>query len=171
MRLPLLVLGLTAVGTLAVASVFLFILYDDDEVTTADAVVVLAGSRFRLPVGLELMERGVAPVLVISDGLDARSPQTRRMCREQAEVLCPKPEPYSTRGEARLVARLARERGWDSVVVVSSRFHLYRARQLFERCYGGRLAMVGAPVQWWRWPAAIASEWLKLGVATAARDC
>ena len=52
MRLPLLVLGLTAVGTLVVASVFLFILYDDDEVTTADAVVVLAGSRFRLPVGL-----------------------------------------------------------------------------------------------------------------------
>jgi len=171
MRLPLLVLGLTAVGTLVVASVFLFILYDDDEVTTADAVVVLAGSRFRLPVGLELVARGVAPVLVISDGLDPRSPAANRICNERAQVLCPKPDPYSTRGEARLVARLARERGWDSIVVVSSRFHLFRARILFERCYHGRLAFVGAPIQWWRWPVAIAAEWVKLGVATTARDC
>ena len=171
MRLTLLALGLTILVALAVASVLLFILYDDDEVTAADAVVVLAGSRFRLPVGLDLVERGVAPVLVISDGLDSRSPASRRICRERAQVLCPKPNPYSTRGEARLVARLARERGWDSVVVVSSRFHLYRARMLFERCYGGRLAMVGAPSPWWRLPVSIGSEWVKLGFAAAKRDC
>lgn len=171
MRLLLLTLGLTAIVALAVASVFLFILYDDDAVTTADAVVVLAGSRFRLPVGLELVERGVAPVLVISDGLDPRSPLANRLCRNRAQVLCPKPDPYSTRGEARLVARLAAERGWDSIVVVSSRFHLFRARILFARCYGGRLAFVGAPIQWWRWPVAVASEWTKLTVAGARRDC
>ena len=171
MRLSLLALGLTAFGALAAASVFLFILYDDDEVTTADAIVVLAGSKFRLPVGLELLERGVAPVLVISDGLDPRSPPTNRLCRERTEVLCPKPDPYSTRGEARLVARLARERGWDSIVVVSSRFHLFRARILLERCYGGRLAFVGSSIQWWRWPMAIAAEWAKLGVAAVTRDC
>jgi len=170
MRLPLLALALTF-GALAVASVFLFILYDDDAVTTADAVVVLAGSRFRLPVGLELVERGVAPVLVISDGLDPRSPRANRLCRERELVLCPRPDPYSTRGEAQLVARLAAERGWDTIVVVSSRFHLFRARILIERCYRGRLAFVGAPIQWWRWPVAIAAEWVKLGVATVRRDC
>ncbi|MBA2331335.1 MAG: YdcF family protein [Actinobacteria bacterium] len=171
MRLPLLTLGLTVIVALAVASVFLFILYDDDAVTTADAVVVLAGSRFRLPVGLELVERGVAPVLVISDGLDPRSPLANRLCRNRAQVLCPKPDPYSTRGEARLVSRLADERGWDSIVVVSSRFHLFRSRILFERCYNGRLAFVGAPIQWWRWPGAVASEWAKLGAATVRRGC
>ncbi len=171
MRLPLLALALTAFVVLAVASVFLFILYDDNEVATADAVVVLAGSRFRLPVGLELVERGVAPVLVISDGLHPRSPRANRLCRERARVLCPTPDPYSTRGEARLVARLARERGWDSIVVVSSRFHLFRAHLLFERCYDGRLAFVGAPSPWWRRPVSIASEWLKLGAAAARRDC
>ncbi|MCP9484414.1 MAG: YdcF family protein [Gaiellaceae bacterium MAG52_C11] len=171
MRPALLVLALTAFGALAVASVLLFILYDDDAVTTADAVVVLAGSRFRLPVGLELVERGVAPVLVISDGLDPRSPRANSLCRERAQVLCPKPDPYSTRGEARLIARLAAERGWDSIVVVSSRFHLFRARILIERCYRGRLAFVGAPTQWWRWPVAIGSEWMKLAVAGVERDC
>lgn len=170
MRLPL-VLGLTTFGALAVASVFFFILYDDDEAATADAIVVLAGSKFRLPVGLELLERGVAPMLVISDGLDPRSPGANRLCRETTRVLCPKPDPYSTRGEARLVARLAAERGWDSIVVVSSRFHLFRARILFARCYGGRLAFVGAPIRWWRWPVAVASEWAKLGVATVRRAC
>ncbi|MBA3787838.1 MAG: YdcF family protein [Actinobacteria bacterium] len=171
MRLPLLVLGLTALGALAVASVFLFILYDDDEVATADAIVVLAGSKFRLPVALDLVERGVAPVLVISDGLDPRSPRANRLCRARARVLCPVPDPYSTRGEARLVARLAAERGWDSIVVVSSRFHLYRARLLFERCYEGRLAFVGAPSPWWRKPLSVASEWIKLGVAGVRRAC
>jgi len=171
MRLPLLVFALSVFVALAVASVFLFILYDDDEVATADAIVVLAGSKFRLPVALELLERGVATNLVISDGLDPRSPSANRLCRERALVLCPRPDPYSTTGEARLVAKLARERGWDSIVVVSSRFHLYRARLLFERCFGGRLAFVGAPSPWWRQPMAIGSEWLKLGVAAVRRDC
>ena len=128
-----------------------------------------AGSGCRS--ALELVENGVAPVLVISDGLDSRSPRANRLCRERTWVLCPKPDPYSTRGEARLVAGLARERGWDSIVVVSSRFHLYRARLLFERCLGGRIAMAGAPSPWWRLPLSVASEWLKLGVAAVERDC
>ena len=171
MRRPLLALALAAFLALAVASVFLFILYDDDPVAKADAVVVLAGSKRRLPVGLSLFEQGVAPVLLISDGLDPRSPRTVRLCRQRTDVLCPSPDPYSTRGEAQLVARLARERGWDSVVVVSSRFHLFRARILFERCFGGELAFVGAPSPWWQLPISIAGEWLKLGAATAQREC
>ena len=171
MRRPLLALSLAAFLALVVASVFLFILPDDEEVETADAIVVLAGSKFRLPVALDLLERGVATDLVISDGLDPRSPSTVRLCRERSLVLCPKPDPYSTRGEARLVAGLARERGWDSIVVVSSRFHLFRSRILLERCYDGELAFVGAPSPWWRQPVSIASEWLKLGVAGVRRDC
>jgi uncharacterized SAM-binding protein YcdF (DUF218 family) len=171
MRRPLLAFALAAFLALVVASVLLFILYDDDPVAKADAIVVLAGSKHRLPVGLRLFERGVAPVLVVSDGLDPRSPRTVRLCRQRTDVLCPRPDPYSTRGEARLVARLARERGWKSIVVVSSRFHLFRARILFERCYGGELAFVGAPSAWWQRPLAVASEWLKLSVAEARRAC
>jgi uncharacterized SAM-binding protein YcdF (DUF218 family) len=171
MRRPFLALALAALLALVVTSVFLFILYDDDPVAKADAIVVLAGSKHRLPVALRLFQRGVAPVLVISDGLDPRSRRTIRLCRERPDVLCPKPDPYSTRGEARLVARLARERGWRSLVVVTSRFHLFRARLLFERCYDGDLAFVGAPSPWWQRPFAIGSEWLKLAVAEGRRGC
>jgi uncharacterized SAM-binding protein YcdF (DUF218 family) len=167
------VIVLTVLAAFAVASVPLFILYDDDEAAKADAVMVLAGDQRRLPVALELFERGVAPVLVISDGLDPRWTRANRLCRfgDPARMLCPRPEPYSTRGEARLAAQLARERGWDSLIVVTSRFHLFRARLLFERCFPGRLSFVGASNPGLRLPLAIAFEWAKLGVATMRRGC
>lgn len=162
-----------AVAALGVASIPLFILYDDDRETKADAVMVLAGDKRRLPVALELVERGVAPVLVISDGLDPRWTQANRLCRfgDSDRILCVRPDPYSTRGEARLAARLARERDWDSLVVVSSRFHLLRARTLFERCFDGRLDLVGSPSPRVRLPLAIALEWAKLSIATVRRAC
>lgn len=161
------------VAALAVASVPLFILYDDDAVTRADAVVALAGDKGRLPVALELVERGVAPVLVISDGLDPHWTQANRLCRfgGTAKVVCARPDPYSTRGEAQLVARLARERGWDSLVVVSSRFHLFRTRILFERCFDGELAFVGARNPGPGLLEAVALEWVKLAMATVRRSC
>jgi uncharacterized SAM-binding protein YcdF (DUF218 family) len=112
-------------------------------------------------------------VLVISDGLDPRWTQANRLCRsgDPERIVCIRPEPYSTRGEARLAGRLARERDWDSLVVVSSRFHLLRARRLFERCFRGELAFVGAPNPRWRLPLSIALEWVKLGIAAARREC
>lgn len=170
---PLLLIAIVLLTAVAVASVPLFILYDDDEVAQADAVMVLAGEKRRLPVGLELVARGVAPVLVISDGLDPRWTQANRLCRfgDPARIVCVRPDPYSTRGEARLAARLAREHGWRSLVVVSSRFHLFRGRTLFERCLDGEVAFVGSPNPGLRLPLAIAFEWIKLGVATVRRGC
>jgi len=44
------------------------------------------------------------------------------------------PVPYSTRGEARMVAGLAHERGWRRVVVVTSDYHVRRAQLLMTRC-------------------------------------
>jgi len=172
-RRPLLLIAVLLLAAVALASIPLFILYDDDQVAKADAVMVLAGAKSRLPVALELVERGVAPVLVISDGLDPRWTQANRLCRfgDPERVVCVRPEPYSTRGEARLAARLARERGWDSLVVVSSRFHLFRARMLFERCFEGRLDLVGSRNPTLRLPLAIVLEWAKLGRATVGRGC
>lgn len=166
-------IALTALAALALASVRLFILYDDDRVAKADAVLVLAGDKRRLAVALELVDRGVAPVLVISDGLDPRWTKANRLCRfgDPDRIVCVRPDPYSTRGEARLAGRLARERGWSSLVVVTSRFHLFRARTLLERCFDGRLDLVGAPNPGLRLPLSIALEWVKLGVATVRTSC
>jgi uncharacterized SAM-binding protein YcdF (DUF218 family) len=145
----------------------------------ADVVVVLSGGlNRRLDPALKLVQRGVAPVLAISSPFDdPRWTKARRLCRGQEgptrfDVLCFQAVPFNTRGEARTVARLARAHGWTRVVVVTSTYHVTRARMLFRRCYHGRLWMVGTAAQWRRLPR----EWLyesgKLLVQTIAeRGC
>ena len=107
---------------------------ETDPPARADAVVVLAGGDERLPAALGLMDRRVAPVLVVSRG----HPD---VCGSEAryEVVCFRPEPDRTQGEARAAAHLADERRWRSLVVVTSRYHATRARMLFRRCFGGDL--------------------------------
>jgi hypothetical protein len=103
-------------------------------------VVVLAGDASRrIPKGLELVRHGVAGVLIISDG-QRLAPA---LCRE-SDVLCFRPDPYSTTGEAEAVARLTQARGWESIVVVTSTYHVFRSRLLFERCLDVHVAVVGA---------------------------
>lgn len=136
-----------------------------------NAIVVLAGSKQRLPVALRLWHRGAARWLLVSrDPLDGRRV---RLCEHPpARVVCFQAEPYSTRGEARWVARFAAHEGWHSLAVVTSRFHLYRARVLFRRCTKARLELVATPVQWWLWPYDVLAEWAKLAVAeTVRRGC
>ena len=118
-----------------------------DSARHADAVVVLAGDHLRLGKALELMTRRVAPALVISDGLAPGWRDANRLCRgggNRFRVLCFRPDPYSTRGEARAVARMAAARGWRSVVVVTSTYHVTRARLLFDRCVDARVSVTGS---------------------------
>ena len=173
MLLRLLVLAVVA--WLAICA-FLFVWPREDSPQQADAVVVLSGDRdFRLPRALELMRDDVAGALVISDGQDPRWPQANRLCDRGARrfrVFCFRPEPYSTTGEAEAVARLARARGWDSLVVVTSTFHVYRARMLFERCFGGDVDAIGSRYKLQYLPSALFWETSKLVHALAVRrDC
>jgi uncharacterized SAM-binding protein YcdF (DUF218 family) len=151
-------------------AVVLFAVHHDDDPIRADAVVVLQGSSTRLPLGYRLMQEGYAPLMVISRG--SRQKLEDRLCdgKTRFEVVCFSAS--STRGEARNVARLARERGLRRIDVVTSQFHIYRARRIFERCYDGTLRMVGSAQPWWRLPKYILSESAKLAYQSAfARGC
>ena len=148
--LGLVLLGLALGWSIAAAVLFLW--PPRHRAARADAVIVLAGGRGpRLAEGLELVRRGVAPVLVVSDGWSPTWPQANRLCAggpAPVRVACFHPDPYSTRGEARAFARLAARRGWRSVVVVSSRYHLLRssdgdASAARERCYDGAVYTSG----------------------------
>jgi uncharacterized SAM-binding protein YcdF (DUF218 family) len=155
---------------------FLFVWPRQDSPRHADAVVVLAGGRkSRLEKGLELVRRHVADTLVISDGRAPDWPRGNRLCHQGASgfrVVCFKPDPYSTQGEAQGVARLARARGWRSVVVVTSTFHVFRARMLFERCLGHDVEVVGARYKLRYLPSALFWETSKLTYALVAdREC
>jgi uncharacterized SAM-binding protein YcdF (DUF218 family) len=112
----------------------------------ADAVVVLSGDHGdRLRMALHLLDEGVARTLVQVGSPD--SPQASQLCSEQAaafETVCLSPNPGSTRYQARAVADLMRDRGWNNVVVVTTTHHLTRARLLFERCSDRKMQFVGS---------------------------
>jgi uncharacterized SAM-binding protein YcdF (DUF218 family) len=136
----------------------------------ADAVVVLSGGRGdRLPKALALMDASVAPVLVVSRGVDQAAVQAARICTEPTgyEVNCVRPDPNTTRGEANTIARVASERGWHSLVVVTSRYHLTRARLLIGRCVRAHVTMVASSPRrnLLEWTGFVVHEWGGLAYA------
>ena len=126
-----------------------------EEVEPADAVVVFAGAPERLPMATDLMAAAKAEVLVIPNGQRPGWAAANRLCADGGvddqgrayEVLCPVPDPVTTRGEARAIAGVAAERGWESVVAVTSSYHIARAELLLERCFPGRIQAVGVATE------------------------
>ena len=171
-RTLLLVLaGIVALWLAVVAILFVWPPADSGPPTHADVVVVLSGGlNRRLDPAIALVRRGVAPVLAVSGAfLDPHWTKAHRLCRHELgpthfRVLCFEPRPYSTQGEARAIARLARAHGWTRIVVVTSTYHVTRARMLIRRCYHGRLWMVGTSSALSRLPRAWVLESGKLFV-------
>lgn len=169
---------LPAACVLLAASFVPFLWPVTSEPATADAVFVLSGDHGeRLPIAMRLIDRGVVPTLVFV-GTPDRAIEDQLcagLADEQGfEAICLRPDPDNTRAEARAAARLAWDRGWRSVVVVTSTHHVTRSRLLFGRCFDGRVAVLGgSPPYGWRVAVgAVFHEWLgSLHVLTLARDC
>ena len=161
-RLLLVLVVLLVLAWVAAASWF-FVVHHGGTPFGADAVVVLAGTKQRLPVGLELMRRGFAPVLVVSRSHSPTQLETAT-CRgrHRYRVICFNADPYSTHGEAEEIGRLARANGWTRLNVVTSNFHVFRARILVRRCYRGALRMIGAPQSTKHLPIDVVKESAKL---------
>ncbi|MEM9566206.1 MAG: ElyC/SanA/YdcF family protein, partial [Actinomycetota bacterium] len=101
----------------------------------------------RLPAAIDLMDRGTADVLVLPNGTSPVWAAANELCGDDSlgyEVVCPTPEPITTRGEARAIGHLAIERQWTSLVAVTSTYHLARAELLLSRCFPGRIQAVAA---------------------------
>jgi uncharacterized SAM-binding protein YcdF (DUF218 family) len=179
----LLVVALVVLDTLAIFSATTYELFIDphiDPVRRSDAVVVIAGGPLRLKKGIELVERGIAPLLIVSNphGTWAYKEEAPHLCDQRGrkrsyEVVCFDPSPESTQGEARFVQQIAAARHLRSIVLVTSYFHVTRARIEMRRCYHGRLAVIGTPLNNpWKEPFYIALEWPKLAYAeTLNRGC
>jgi uncharacterized SAM-binding protein YcdF (DUF218 family) len=116
--------------------------HDVATVPPADAVVLFAGATERLDTAVELMERGAAPSLVIPNGTDIEDAED--LCEGGAsfEVICPVTDEVTTTGEAQAIGRLAGERGWSSLIAVTSVYHVHRATFLLGRCYDGAVDVV-----------------------------
>jgi uncharacterized SAM-binding protein YcdF (DUF218 family) len=178
MRKLILLLVVLAAAVYGVGT-WLFLLHKDDPLPArgVDAVVVLAGSKVRLPVALDLIRRHVASTLVVSETDRRTDPPRYALCHgpkpRAYRLVCERADPFSTRGEARLAAALATRNHWRSLAVVSSRYHLFRARILFARCTPAKLVMRGADGDTWWWKTmSVPAEWVKLVRSeTIRRSC
>jgi uncharacterized SAM-binding protein YcdF (DUF218 family) len=135
----------------------------------ADAIVSLDGDRpRRLRKAVELAAGGVAPTLVVVRG-EAVAPELLAARDLPFEVLSVVPEPSTTRGEAREVGRLASERGWQHILVVTSTYHIPRARLIFQRGLECELAVASAGCARRRLPLDISWEIAKFVLACTLR--
>jgi uncharacterized SAM-binding protein YcdF (DUF218 family) len=133
----------------------------------ADAIVVLgcrgrAALKRRLEIGVQLLEKGAAPLLVLSGGGSGPVPEAEWMQRAALAHGVPQtallidPTSRNTFENARETARLLGARGLGSVLLVSDRAHLRRAALLF-RLAGLRVAgRAGVPARCWRRAASAA---------------
>jgi uncharacterized SAM-binding protein YcdF (DUF218 family) len=136
------------------AGIMLFTNAKEDELVHADAIVVLAGEHDgREDYALQLARDGWAPTVVLSNPYLPGDQVMERVCRPTAgvEVICGNPSSVDTRGEADMVRRLAQQRSWTKIIVVTWRYHIPRARLVFRQCFSdqrGATALRAMPRQY-----------------------
>lgn len=120
-----------------------------DELRRADAILILGGPNYgTIPFGLELAAQGWAPMVVVSNPNGPNDRWLTDYCATHplgVEVHCFVPDPPTTKGEGRELHRLAAQYGWRTVIIVTSRPHVSRARFILHRCFDGELIMMASP--------------------------
>lgn len=163
-RVPL----LTAAGTYLIA---------DETPKPADAIVVLAGSTpDRILEAVDLYEKGLAPLIVLTRG--SEGPGIRQLRQRGVHVLEPHEENASIAGqlgvpaaaidivgggaggtvtEARVVVDYLRDKGIKSAIIVTSKMHTRRAGWIYRGIAGDEISFTTCashydsydPTNWW----------------------
>jgi uncharacterized SAM-binding protein YcdF (DUF218 family) len=151
-----------------VVSARLFVWPPTDRPTLADAAVALGGDpgQLRAAEAIALVRDAYAPLAVVSRGGVPEAP-----CPHPAgvRVVCFRPDPLNTRGEAEVVARLVASRHWTRIILVPERSQATRARLLFERCSGAQLIVVPVTEPASRLALDVVYEWAALAKALVLR--
>lgn len=143
-----------------IAALHLFYNVNTTAPKQADAVVMLGGaSKERLLDAMMLRADLKAPYLVISNTRTPGNASADDYCETHSnkviypEVICFTPESMDTRGEADALTHLAAEYQWDSVSIVTSKYHLARAGHLIDQCVDAEVTMVPSKPQLsiWQW--------------------
>jgi len=140
----------------------------EDPLDKADAIIVLGDDNFyadRATRGAELFREGKAPVVVASGRrLRPNAGMAELMEHDLVERGVPRDkivrfahDADSTLEEAQGLARLAKERKWHSLIVVTANFHTRRARYIIRRVFpqGMEVRVASArdgdfdPERWW----------------------
>ncbi|MBB1020062.1 DUF218 domain-containing protein [Dietzia sp. E1] len=153
----MLVLGAVAVAGLSAARAVLFPQVDSPD--RVGAIVVVAGAADdRYVYARHLAETGLSERIFVSqpsrggsdsysaaiDAYCANSPVVARDGR-RIHIECFKPDVSTTEGETTAATRIARERGYDSLLVVTYWGHVSRVRMYFEQCFDGSVYVTDTP--------------------------
>lgn len=118
-----------------------------NKLTQADAVLVLGSAdQGRIDEAKSILNQHLATQLVVSDPAPD-DPRVKRLCAEPipgVTITCFQPEPSTTRGEAEEIRRLADAHHWSKLIVVTSAYHVSRARLIVSRCFPGRVEMASS---------------------------
>ena len=136
----------------------------------ADAILVLGDDNFygdRATEAAQLFRQNVAPVVVASGRrLRPSAGMSELIEHDLIERGVPKEKVLrfpqdadNTREEAVALRRLAKEKGWKSVVVVTSNYHTRRVRYIFQKVFPSSVEVSVAsardgdfdPEHWWEW--------------------
>lgn len=114
-----------------------------------DAVLVLGGlgGDARSEAALAMVDAHLTSNLVFSVPQGSSSYLARQLCAEPPPGVtanCFRPDPATTRGEAREIGKLAQAHGWRTIAVVTSTYHISRSRLIVGRCFPGRIRMVAS---------------------------
>jgi len=119
----------------------------EDPLEKSDAIIVLSDDNFyadRATRAAELLRQNLAP-LVVASGIRLRPNAgiAELMTHDLIERGVPRdrilPFPQdadSTREEAEALRKLAQEKNWKSVIVVTSNYHTRRAKYIFRKVFG-----------------------------------
>jgi uncharacterized SAM-binding protein YcdF (DUF218 family) len=140
----------------------------EDELQRADALIVLSDDNFyadRATRAAELFREGKAP-LVVASGRRLRPNAGIAELMEhdlvergvpRGDILRVSHDADNTREEAQALERVAKEKKWHSVIVVTSNYQTRRARYIFRRVFpqGMDIRVASArdgdfdPAAWW----------------------
>lgn len=138
--------GLAAALVLACAVILTCVLIRPrvDPAQPVDALYVIGPAEGRIGEARRLMATGQASTLIVTVSVNPATGEvyTKDFCDPAAwEVICVQPEPYTTRGEAGVLAKLTKERGWSRVAVMTETSHIARTRLWMQRCVPAQVSV------------------------------
>lgn len=166
--LAVLILAAAVAGEPILAGIGRWLIRPDPLPSAADALVVLSGDPYGLreKEAARLWREGLAPVIIVSGGQIAWETIAARVMERHlldlgipADAIRVEGESSSTAENALLTLPVAEALGARTVVVVTSNYHVRRARLAFRRLYepaGIRVFVHGVPdpgfvpERWWR---------------------
>ena len=146
--------------TWLIAAYQLFYNVQNQAPKQADAVVMLGGaSKERLLDAMMLRSALEAPYLVISYTDTPGNASADDYCETHSnksiypDVICFTPGSMDTRGEATALGQIAAEYQWDSMAVVTSKYHARRAGLLMDQCVNADVTIIPTTPQLstWQW--------------------